>query len=93
MTILYLTLTLRAPWCQSLKDKRSEVKKLLARFRNRFNVSACETGRQDALTLIEIGVAALAFDRAQADGISEGVAQFVEANTDAELLSVSAEYR
>jgi uncharacterized protein YlxP (DUF503 family) len=93
MTILCLTLKLRAAWCMSLKDKRSEVKKLIARLRSRFNVSVCEAGEQDTLNLIEIGVAALAFDRAQADSIAEHVAAFVEANTDAELLSVSAEYR
>ncbi|NLD58275.1 MAG: DUF503 domain-containing protein [Clostridiales bacterium] len=93
MTVLLLTLTLRAPWCLSLKDKRSEVKRLIARLRSQFNASACETGRQDMLTLIELGVAALAFDHAQADSIVERVAAFVEANTDAELLSVSAEYR
>lgn len=47
MTVAVLTLRLRAPWAHSLKEKRMELKSLLARLRNRFNVSAAETDEQD----------------------------------------------
>ena len=33
---------LRAPWVHSLKEKRMIVKSLVAKLRNRFNVSAAE---------------------------------------------------
>ncbi len=93
MTIVYLTLTLRAPWCRSLKDKRSEAKRLIARLRGQFNASVCETGRQRALTILEIGVAALAFDAAQADSIAQNIISFAERSTEAELLSADDERR
>jgi len=91
MLILTLVVRLRAPWCHSLKDKRSEVKKLLARLRAKFNLSAAEVGAQDVLTQIELGIAAICFDHTQADSISENVTGFIEANTEAELLSVEKE--
>lgn len=93
MILLALTVRLHAPWCRSLKDKRSEVKRLLSRLRGKFNVSAAETGEQDSLTLIELGVAAIAFGSAQADSIAETVAGFIQANTEAEILSVEKELR
>ena len=88
MMVLYLQITLRAAWCDSLKDKRAEVKKLIARLRNTFNASVCEVASQDAHHTITLGVAAIAFDGAQADSIAASVVSFVESNTEAELLSV-----
>jgi uncharacterized protein YlxP (DUF503 family) len=93
MILLALTVRLHAPWCYSLKDKRSEVKMLLSRLRAKFNVSAAETGEQDSITLIELGVAAIAFSTAQADSIAETVEGFIQSNTEAEILRVEREYR
>ncbi len=42
-------ITLTFPAAQSLKDKRSVIKSLLARLQNRFNVSAAEVAAQDRL--------------------------------------------
>ena len=93
MILLLLTIRLHAPWCHSLKDKRSQVKRLTARLHSTFNVSACEVGEQDIHTIIQIGVAAIAFDSAQADSIAENVIGFVEGNTEAEVVAVEKEYR
>lgn len=93
MIVLYLEIRLHAPWCRSLKDKRSAVKRLLAGLRGKFNVSACESGEQDAHRIIRLSVAALAFDRAQADSIEQALLGHVEGASEATLLSVEAEYR
>lgn len=93
MVIAVLTVTLRAPWVLSLKDKRSVLKSLLAKLRNHFNVSAVETGAQDILQTLVISVAAVAADRRLADSILENVQRFVERNTDAEVIEVVTEYR
>ena len=66
-----MTLTFRAPWCKSLKDKRSLVKRLVMGLRHQFNASVCESGHQQTLTLMEIQLAMLAFDRAQADSMGD----------------------
>ncbi len=60
MTLSRLTIKLYAPWVHSLKEKRSEVKSLVAKLRNKFNVSAIEAEEQDAHQTIVIGVAYLA---------------------------------
>jgi uncharacterized protein YlxP (DUF503 family) len=88
MLVLTLRIKIHAPWCRSLKDKRSEIKKLLARLRAKFNVSASEIGAQDALCMIELGVAAIAAGGAQADSIAQNILNFVQSNTEGEILSV-----
>lgn len=46
----------------SLKAKRKIVKSILARIRNRFNISAAETGRNDSHDWAEIGFALVGND-------------------------------
>ena len=93
MIILTVTARLRAPWCQGLKDKRSVIRPLLHKLRQTFNVSAVESGEQDVHTLLQLTIAALAFDSAQADSIEENLYRFVEANSDAEIVAWEVELR
>ena len=86
--VLLLRLCFRAPWCRSLKDRRSEVSRLVNRLRHRFNVSAVESGPQDIHTLFEISVATLAFGAGQADSIRESLLAFIEEQSEAELVQV-----
>lgn len=86
--VLLMRLCFRAPWCRSLKDRRSEVSRLISRVRHRFNVSAVESGPKDIHTLFEISVAALAFGAGQADSIRESLLRFVEDQSEAELYQV-----
>ena len=86
--VLLLRLCFHAPWCRSLKDRRSEVSRLISRVRHRFNVSAVESGPQDIHTLFEITVAALAFGAGQADSIRESLLSFVEEQSEAELVQI-----
>lgn len=86
--VLLMRLCFRAPWCRSLKDRRSEVSRLISRLRHRFNVSAVESGPQDIHTLFEISVAALAFGAGQADSTRESLLSFVEDQSEAELYLV-----
>ena len=93
MQIALFTLRLRADWCNSLKDKRSEVKTLVAGVRNRFNASCCESGALDEIRLIEISMCFLAHDRAQGDALAARIEGFVSSRTDAEVLAAELEYR
>jgi uncharacterized protein YlxP (DUF503 family) len=93
MIIAVLKVTLRAPWVHSLKEKRSELKSLLARLRNTFNVSVGETDAQDVHQTLVITVAAVAADHRQADSIMDSVEKFIEGNTDAEVIAVEREER
>ena len=91
MRIAVLTVTLRAPWVHSLKEKRMEVRSLLARARNQFNVSAAESGAQDLHQTIELSFAAIAGNSAQADSILGHLLDFISGNTQAEIVNTQRE--
>ena len=83
--VLLMTMHYRAPWCHSLKERRSEVKRLCTRLGNRFNISVVESGPQEAHSLFAITLAALCFGNAQADSIQQSILDFCETLTEAEL--------
>lgn len=93
MVVCVLTVRLHAPWVHSLKEKRMELKSLLTRLRNTFNVSVAEVDEQDTHTVMVIGVAALAADAAQADSMQEYMLHFIETHTQAEVIAVERERR
>ena len=86
-----MTFRLRAPWVHSLKEKRMIVKSLIARLQNKFHVSATEIDEQDTHQIIVIGIAAVVPHNAYADSLMEEISQFVEENTDAEILDEERE--
>jgi len=70
-----------------------EIKSLLTRIRDQFNVSVAEVGDQDVHQRITIAVAAIAANGAQADSILDNVIRFIEANSEALVVSVERERR
>ena len=88
-----MTFRLYAPWVHSLKEKRSIVKSLIAKLRNRYHVSAAEIDEQDTHHMIVIGVAAIVPHNAMADSLMEDISLFVEENTDAEIIDEEREIR
>lgn len=88
MLIAQMELTLCAPWVHSLKEKRMELKSLLAKLRNRFQVAVAETGMQDVHQILQIGVAAIVPDSAQGDSVLDHILGYVEQNTEAEITQI-----
>ena len=93
IAVAVISFRLRAPWVHSLKEKRMIVRSLIAQLRNRFHVSAAETGEQDVHQIIVIGAAALVPHQAVADSLMEEISRFVEENCDAEILEEHRELR
>lgn len=91
MIIATCTISMRASWVHSLKEKRMIVKSLCSKVRNKFNVSIAEIDMQDIHQSIVIGSAAIAGDSAHADSIIDNVINFIESVTDAEIISVERE--
>ena len=91
MWVLVVTLSYRAPWCKSLKDKRSVVRGALSALKNRFNVAAAESGHQDSWELFDLTVAGLAFSRAQADSMAENILRAAAGAAEAELYGQEVE--
>ena len=86
-----MTFRLRAEWVHSLKEKRMIVKSLVAKLRNRYNVTAAEIDEQDTHQIIVIGVAAIVPHNAFADSLMEDISQFVDENTEAEIIDEERE--
>lgn len=84
-------ITLHAPWVHSLKEKRMEVKSLIARVQNKFNVSVAEVDEQDIHQLAVLGVACVVGTAAQADSVIDHVIAFIESSTEAQITEIERE--
>lgn len=93
MLIAAMTVRLYAPWVHSLKEKRMEVKSLLARLRNQFHCSAAEVDAQDIHQTIVLGIACVVGNTAQADSLLDAVLKFIEKDSQAEIVRVDREVR
>ena len=78
MIVASCLITLYLPGVRSLKEKRSIVKSLLARMRNKFNVSAAEVDSQDAHGRAVLGVAAVSASGDYAHGQLEALVRWIE---------------
>ncbi len=78
MVVGVLRLELVVPGTTSLKEKRSVVKKMLGRCRNRFPVSCAETGLQDYKQSAQLGFAVVSGSEASAHGLFENIENEIE---------------
>lgn len=93
MQIGVMEMKLYAPWVHSLKEKRMEVKSLISKMRNKFNVSVCETDMQDMHQTIVIAMACVFSDGLNPDSVWDNIINFIEVNTEAEITEVIREIR
>ena len=91
--IAVMTFRLHATWVHSLKEKRMIVKSIVAKLQNKFHVSAAEIDEQDTHQIIVIGIAAIVPHNAMADSRMDEISQFVEENTECEMLDEGREIR
>jgi uncharacterized protein len=85
---LELTLTFYA---ESLKDKRSVVKRVLSRTRSEFNVSAAEVDELDNPNGAVIGFTSCGTDRRYLEGQLQKLEEFVDRLELAEIVDVHRE--
>ena len=93
MKVATMTFRLHALWVHSLKEKRMIVKSLVAKLQNKFHVSAAEIDEQDVHQIIVIGIAAIVPHNAMADSLMDEISEFMELNTEAEILDEIREIR
>lgn len=89
MVVSLLEITLRIPGAQSLKEKRSVLKPLLSRLRQRFNISVAEVGEQDKWQTSLIAVACVSADSVIAHQLLEQVLHFIERDDYIEVVRIS----
>lgn len=91
MVIGILKIKLYAPWVHSLKEKRMIVKSICGKVRNKFNVSIAEVEEQDTHQTIVIGVSCISSDSSHVDSILDTIINFIEGNTEGEILQIDRE--
>ena len=92
MVVGLLRLDLRVPGAQSLKDKRSVVKRLKDQLRGRFNLAAAEVEANDLWQRATLGLCTVGEDYACVQGVLGQVTQWVRATRLVELIRVDEEY-
>ena len=88
--VLRLDLLLWSP--QNLKEKRTIIRRLLARLREHFPISAAETGLQDLWQRSEIGVVMVGNDEALLQGVFGRIEEEIQRLGVAEINERFAEY-
>lgn len=91
MVIGVVKIRIHTPWVHSLKEKRMVVKSICAKARNKFNASVAEIEEQDLHQITVLGLACIAGDAAHADSIIDHMVNFVESNTEGEIVSIERE--
>lgn len=91
MTIAVLTVRLRLP-SRTLKEKRSIVKSVVERLRQRYNATVIEAEDLDEAGLATIAAAVLSNESRHADAQAQEIASTIAGwRLDAEVLEVSVE--
>lgn len=85
MIIGTCTVTLEAPWVESLKEKRMIVKSIEDKLRHTFNISVAEVDCQDMHKTIVLGFACVTNDSRHANSIIDNVLDFIERSAEAEI--------
>ncbi|TVP46456.1 MAG: DUF503 domain-containing protein [Gemmatimonadales bacterium] len=93
MTVIVLTWELHIPGCRSLKEKRTVVRSIRDRLRNRFNVSVSETGLQDVHDRCELTAAFVTSDGRTAESLAGKLERFVDENGRALVIRRTREER
>ena len=88
MLIYVVKVKIRMGWVHSLKEKRMVVKSICAKLKNKFNVSVAEVEEQDVHQTAVIAYTYIACNRAQGDSIYENTMNYLEENTDGEIIHV-----
>lgn len=91
MIVGLCSIELRLDWSNSLKDKRSEIKSLIAKIRSKFNASVSEVDAHDDWRRAVLGLAVVTTESRHADTMINEIVSFVERNTEGEVISVHTE--
>lgn len=79
------------PYSHSLKEKRKVVKSVCTKVKNNFNVSIAEVDNLDLQQTIGLGMATVSNDKKHIESIIDKMLNFMELNTEGEIIEVNRE--
>ncbi len=92
MNVGVCKIKLRLPENLSLKGKRQVVKSIIARLKNKFNISVAEVGDNDLWQLSTVGICCVSNDNRHANEILSRVLSFInESRFEVEVLDYDIE--
>lgn len=80
MVIGTCSIIILVPGSTSLKDKRRVIRSIIAKTRQRFNVSIAETGNLDSWQVAEIGFACVSNSARHADDMIQSIGHYIDVN-------------
>lgn len=90
--ILYVELDCFIYEAQSLKDKRTVVKKVITRLQNSYNITISELDYQNLWQRARIGIATISPDRKRAEQVIDACLAKVDSFTEIEYTSVERQW-
>lgn len=78
MFVGVITVELQIPMAQSLKDKRSVIRSLTDKCKNKFNVAIAEVDNKDLWKNAELGLATVTGDRRYLEKSIDKIIKFIE---------------
>lgn len=93
MIIGTIKVRIHVPWVHSLKEKRSIVKSLIAKTKQKFNVSIAEIDEQDRHQFIVLGIACVSNEQKMADRLTNQVLNYIDQLTEGMIVSEEREFR
>lgn len=91
MVVGRVTVCIYAPWVHTLKEKRMIVKSIIAKVRNKFNVSIAEVDKNDVHQIVVLGFACVTASSSHADSIIDNVLNFIQQITDGDITDIIRE--
>ena len=92
MIVGLLQLDVHVPHAQSLKDKRSVVKRLKDQLRGRFNVAVAEVEANETWQRATLGLSTVGDDQAYVHGLLSQVTNWIRGTRLVDVIRVDEEY-
>lgn len=92
MVVGVLRLELHVPTAQSLKDKRSVIKRIKDQLRGRFNVAVAEVEANETWQRATIGISTVGDDRAYIEGLLRQITEWIRSTGLVELIRIEEEF-
>lgn len=84
--VLYLEMTLKLHHVSSLKEKRSVVKSILSKTRQKHNISSAELAYHDDVSYTKLGFVGVGKQKSNLEKIMHEIIHFIETNYQLDLI-------